>query len=93
LLNLLTLPIRPDLNPPVRRRTGLPQAARKVKPGDPPPTQSPLRPLASATTSQIQALLLEQLEALALGEAFPAGVALLDFQSPADLAAWLGTNA
>ena len=30
-----------------------------------------------------------QLEALAVGEAFSAGVALLDFTGPADLAAWL----
>ena len=35
---------------------------------------------------------LEQLEALAVGEAFSAGVALLDFQGPADLATWLTTN-
>ena len=38
-------------------------------------------PLAEATTAQIQALPLEQLEALA--------DALLDFQGPADLTAWL----
>ena len=42
-------------------------------------------PLADATTTQIQALPLEQLEALA--------DALLDFQGPADLAAWLAANA
>ncbi len=42
-------------------------------------------PLTADTTSQIQALLLEQLEALA--------DALLDFQGPADLAAWLAANA
>ena len=41
-------------------------------------------PLAEATTAQIQALPLEQLEALA--------DALLDFQGPADLAAWLAAN-
>ena len=41
-------------------------------------------PLTSATTTQIQALPLEQLEALA--------DALLDFQGPADLAAWLAAN-
>jgi predicted transposase YdaD len=41
-------------------------------------------PLSEATTAQIQALPLEQLEALA--------DALLDFQGPADLAAWLATN-
>ena len=38
-------------------------------------------PLSEATTAQIQALPLEQLEALA--------DALLDFQGPSDLAAWL----
>ncbi|MFU8884476.1 MAG: Rpn family recombination-promoting nuclease/putative transposase [Cyanobacteriota bacterium] len=42
-------------------------------------------PLSEATTAQIQALPLEQLEALA--------DALLDFQGPADLAAWLAANA
>jgi predicted transposase YdaD len=41
-------------------------------------------PLTDATTAQIQALPLEQLEALA--------DALLDFQGPADLAAWLDAN-
>ena len=40
--------------------------------------------LAETTTAQIQALPLEQLEALA--------DALLDFQGPADLAAWLAAN-
>lgn len=38
-------------------------------------------PLSEVTTAQIQALPLEQLEALA--------DALLDFQGPADLTAWL----
>ena len=38
-------------------------------------------PLSEVTTAQIQALPLEQLEGLA--------DALLDFQGPADLAAWL----
>jgi predicted transposase YdaD len=42
-------------------------------------------PLTAATTTQIQALPLEQLEALA--------DALLDFQGPADLDAWLAANA
>ena len=42
-------------------------------------------PLSEATTAQIQALPLEQLEALA--------DALLDFQGPADLANWLAANA
>jgi hypothetical protein len=46
-------------------------------------------PLSEATTAQIQALPLEQLESLAVGEAFSAGVALPDFIGPADLAAWL----
>ncbi|WP_255017417.1 DUF4351 domain-containing protein [Cyanobium sp. A2C-AMD] len=41
-------------------------------------------PLTGATTTQIQALPLEQLEVLA--------DALLDFQGPADLAAWLAAN-
>jgi hypothetical protein len=40
-------------------------------------------PLSEATTAQIQALPLEQLEALA--------DALLDFQGPDDLAAWLAS--
>jgi predicted transposase YdaD len=42
-------------------------------------------PLTAATTTQIQALPLETLEALA--------DALLDFQGPADLATWLAANA
>jgi len=41
-------------------------------------------PLSEATTAQIQALPVEKLEALA--------DALLDFQGPADLAAWLAAN-
>ena len=41
-------------------------------------------PLSEPTTAQIQALPLEQLEALA--------DALLDFQGPTDLAAWLGAQ-
>ena len=41
-------------------------------------------PLSAATTAQIQALPLEQLEALA--------EALLDFTGPADLSAWLAAN-
>ena len=41
-------------------------------------------PLTDVTTAQIQVLPLEQLEALA--------DALLDFQGPADLAAWLVAN-
>ena len=50
-------------------------------------------PLTDATTDQIQALPLGQLEALAVGAAFSAGVALLDFTGPADLATWLAANA
>jgi predicted transposase YdaD len=50
-------------------------------------------PLSEATTAQIQALPLQQLEALAVGAAFSAGVALLDFQGTAELAAWLAANA
>jgi predicted transposase YdaD len=42
-------------------------------------------PLTAATTTRIQALPLEQLEAL--------GLALLDFSAAADLAAWLDANA
>ena len=42
-------------------------------------------PLSETTTAQIQALPLDQLEALA--------DALLDFQGSADLAAWLAANA
>ena len=42
-------------------------------------------PLSDATTAEIQALPLEQLEALA--------EALLDFSGPADLAAWLAEHA
>ena len=41
-------------------------------------------PLSEATTAQIQALPVDQLEALA--------DALLDFQAPADLAAWMAAN-
>jgi predicted transposase YdaD len=41
-------------------------------------------PLSDTTTAQIQALPVDQLEALA--------DALLDFQGPADLAAWLAAN-
>jgi predicted transposase YdaD len=42
-------------------------------------------PLSEATTARIQALPLEQLEALA--------EALLDFSSPEDLTTWLAANA
>jgi hypothetical protein len=49
-------------------------------------------PLTDATTAQIQALPLGQLEALAVGKAFSAGVALLDFTGPDDLATWLAAN-
>jgi hypothetical protein len=42
-------------------------------------------PLSDATTARIQALPLEQLEALT--------EALLDFSGPADLAAWLSAHA
>jgi hypothetical protein len=50
-------------------------------------------PLSEATTARIHALTLEQQEALAVGEAFSAGVALLDFSGPADLVAWLADHA
>ena len=49
-------------------------------------------PISEPTTAQIQALPVEKLEVLAVGEAFSAGVALLDFQGPADLVAWLAAN-
>jgi hypothetical protein len=49
-------------------------------------------PLSESTTAQIQALQIDKLEALAVGEAFSAGVALLDFQGPDDLAAWLAAH-
>ena len=42
-------------------------------------------PISEPTTAQIQALPVEKLEALA--------DALLDFQGPADLSAWLAANA
>ena len=45
-------------------------------------------PLSADTTAHIEALPLEQLEALAVDAVFSEGVALLDFQGPADLAAW-----
>ncbi|WP_255024331.1 DUF4351 domain-containing protein [Cyanobium sp. T1G-Tous] len=45
-------------------------------------------PLSADTTAQIEALPLEQLEALAVDAVFSEGVALLDFQGPDDLAAW-----
>ena len=45
-------------------------------------------PLNADTTAQIEALPLEQLEALAVDAVFSEGVALLDFQGPDDLAAW-----
>ena len=48
--------------------------------------------VSDATIARIQTLPLEQLEALAVGEAFSAGVALLDFSGPADLAAWLSQH-
>jgi hypothetical protein len=50
-------------------------------------------PLSDATTAQIQTLPVNKLEALAVGAAFSAGVALLDVQGPADLTSWLaGTS-
>ena len=48
--------------------------------------------LSEATTAQIHALPLAQLKALAVGKAFSAGVALLDFKGPADLATCLAAN-
>jgi len=50
-------------------------------------------PLSEATTARIQALPLEQQEALAVGAVFSEGVALLDFNGPEDLATWLAANA
>ncbi len=49
-------------------------------------------PLSEATTVRIQALPLEQLEALAVDAVFSEGVALLDFSGPADLADWLAEH-
>ena len=46
--------------------------------------------ISKCSCTQIQALPLEQLETLAVGAAFSAGVALLDFTG---LAAWLAANA
>jgi predicted transposase YdaD len=48
--------------------------------------------LSDATTTRIEALPLEQLEALAVGEAFSEGLALHDFTSPADLNTWLAAH-
>ena len=59
--------------------------ARGEARGDHPPPHPPLRPPRRSPTAQIQTLPLEQLEALA--------DALLDFQGPADLTAWLAANA
>ena len=47
------------------------------------------KPPMDAPAERIQALLLEMLEPLAVGEAFSAGVALLDFSGPPDPAAWI----
>ncbi len=49
-----------------------------------PPAHRRCGPLTGATTTQIQALPVEKLEALA--------EALLDFQGPADLSAWLAAH-
>ena len=49
--------------------------------------------LSDATTKRIQVLPLERLEALYIGAAFSAGVALLDFTGPGDLCAWLAAQA
>jgi len=49
--------------------------------------------MSEAATTQIQALPVEKLEALAqVGAAFSTGVALLDFRGPADLVALLAAN-
>ena len=53
----------------------------KAKPTSPFACSTAVAALSDATTARIQALPLEQLEALA--------EALLDFSGPADLAAWL----
>ena len=50
-------------------------------------------PLSKATTARIQALPLDQLEVLAVDAVFSEGVALFDFSSPTDLAAWLDDHA
>ena len=81
---------------PQPERTTQPPAADKVLlPPGPSRVAAPTPgcgPLTGTTTAQIQALPLQQLEALAVGAAFSAGVALLDFQAPADLAAWLAAT-
>ena len=91
------IPMRRD--PPHQGSAGLAgcRAARKAKPkaqegrqeGEAAVTLRLLNrrcsPLSDATTAQIQALPLGQLEALA--------DALLDFTGPDDLAAWLAANA
>ena len=61
-----------------------PKAARKRSRGNPAAPRPPLRPPERGTTARIQALPLEQLEALA--------DALLDFQGMDDLTAWLAAN-
>jgi hypothetical protein len=48
--------------------------------------------LSAEQEANIRALSLERLEALAVGEAFSAGFALLDFKSPAELVAWLAAG-
>lgn len=53
---------------------------------------APFALLSDSTTAKIQALPREQLEALAVGEAFYAGVVLLKFTGSADLAARLAAR-
>ncbi|MFO7629491.1 MAG: hypothetical protein R6W06_08245 [Prochlorococcaceae cyanobacterium] len=97
LLNLLTLPVRAEAERPasnqqiLRQRLDLLSAVLTVM-FERFPTLTPEELMVIVgipTIACIQALLLDQLEALAVGEAFCAGVALLDFTNPADLAACL----
>jgi hypothetical protein len=88
-LNLLTLPVRPEASCPKADKRSWQAAAfpcmSSATPGRP-------RGRPAATSTELQALPLEQLEELAVGAAFSDGVALLGFQVPADLATWLAAN-
>jgi hypothetical protein len=50
-------------------------------------------PLIAEQENVIRSLPLERLKTLAVGAAFSAGVALLDFEGMADLNTWLAANA
>ena len=55
-------------------------------------TRSWPRKFFATSNPELAPLPLEKLEAQSVGAAFSVGVALLDFQGPADLAAWLAAN-